>query len=102
MSTAETEPKYLIRSNHHKAWWGPNGSGYRSNPADAGQYALADTEQWLSRGCYCCKVPEVPILAEKVVGAGDKSIQGVIAAATRTAIRAGQGNKHYDPAEAVR
>lgn len=87
--------EYLIWSQHHKAWWGPNGSGYRSNPADAGRYALADTEQWLGRGCYCCQVPELPIPAEKVVGAGDRSIRGVVTAAIRAAVKAGKDNRHY-------
>ncbi|MFY1588957.1 hypothetical protein ACN267_31205 [Micromonospora sp. WMMD734] len=95
-----TEQQYLIWSHHHKVWWGANGSGYRSNPADAGQYTLADTEKWLGRGCYCCQVPELPIPAEKVIGKGDRSVWGVITAATRAAVKAGQVNRHYDPAVA--
>jgi hypothetical protein len=57
------EQQYLIWSQHHKTWWGPNGSGYRSHIADAGRYALADTAQWLTRGCGDCLVPEVVIAA---------------------------------------
>ncbi|GHJ11181.1 hypothetical protein TPA0907_55480 [Micromonospora humidisoli] len=95
-----TEQQYLIWSHHHKVWWGANGSGYRSNPADAGQYTLADTAKWLGRGCYCCQVPELPIPAEKVIGKGDRSVWGVITAATRAAVKAGQVNRHYDPAVA--
>lgn len=55
--------EYLIWSHHHKTWWGPNASGYRSHIADAGRYALDATNQHLSRGCYCCLVPEVVIPA---------------------------------------
>lgn len=54
---------WLIYSNHHRCWWGPNGSGYRSHIADAGRYELADTTQWLGRGCGCCPVPEVVVPA---------------------------------------
>ena len=55
--------EWLIWSNHHKTWWGPNGSGYRRHIADAGRYALADTAKWLSRGCGCCRVPEAVVPA---------------------------------------
>ncbi|MFD6770629.1 hypothetical protein ACFWC6_30900, partial [Micromonospora chalcea] len=94
-----TTPDHVIWSNHHKAWWGPNGSGYRTNPHDAGRYTLPDTEKWLGRGCYCCQVPELPIPAEKITNAGDRAIRSVIAAATRAAVKAGKANKHYNPAE---
>ena len=30
--------EYLIWSNEHRAWWGPNGGGYRTSLADAGRY----------------------------------------------------------------
>lgn len=55
--------EYLIWSNHHKVWWGPNGCGYTSYVDLAGRYELADTEQWLTRGCGCCIVPEVAVPA---------------------------------------
>lgn len=60
---SDTSEKVLIYSNHHKCWWGPNGSGYRSHIADAGRYDLADTAKWLGRGCGCCMVPEVVVPA---------------------------------------
>ena len=32
------EPKYLVWSNEHSAWWGPNGCGYTRIIANAGRY----------------------------------------------------------------
>ncbi len=29
---------YLIWSNEHRAWWGPNGSGYVPHLSQAGRY----------------------------------------------------------------
>lgn len=55
--------QYLIYSNHHKLWFGPDGCGYTNSVERAGRYELADTEQWLTRGCGCCLVPEVPVPA---------------------------------------
>jgi len=55
--------QFLIYSNHHKAWWGPDGRGYTGHIAYAGRYELAETEQWLSRGCGCCLVPEAVVPA---------------------------------------
>ncbi|MFI1194054.1 hypothetical protein ACH4T9_12465 [Micromonospora sp. NPDC020750] len=101
-TVAQTGQQHLIWSNHHKAWWGPNGSGYLSNPADAGRYALADTPQWLGRGCGCCEVPEVLIPAEKVSGKSTRSTRGVIAAATRATVKAGRVNRYYAGAEVAR
>lgn len=65
-ATAESQAdqdteQFLIYSNHHHCWWGPNGSGYRSNATLAGRYDLADTDKWLTRGCGCCVVPEVVV-----------------------------------------
>lgn len=100
--TAATEQEYLIWSNHHKAWWGPNGSGYRSNVNDAGRYTLADTKQWLGRGCRCCEVPEVPVAAENVLQAGSVAPNKAITAATTAAIKAGNVNRYYAPAGASR
>lgn len=92
---AVVETQYLIWSNHHKAWWGPNGSNYRRNLTDAGRYPIADTAQWLVRGCGCCQVPEVLIPVEKVTGKTDRSVRGVITAATRAEIKAGRTNSYY-------
>jgi hypothetical protein len=98
--TATTEPKYLIWSHHHQAWWGPNGSGYCSGISDAGRYTLADTKQWLGRGCGCCEVPEVPVPAEQVFRIGVVVDLGqVIADATTVAIKSGDVNRYYAGAE---
>ncbi|MGW3888918.1 hypothetical protein ACWD69_09525 [Micromonospora chokoriensis] len=99
---AESGPDYLIWSQHHQSWWGPNRSGYRSNPDDAGRYTLAAAQAEMGRGCYCCRVPEVPVPAEKVIGRGDAAIQSGITDATAAAIAEGRENKAYDPAEATR
>jgi len=33
---------YLIWSNQHRAWWGPNGCGYTTDHAGAGRYSRED------------------------------------------------------------
>ncbi|MCG5460813.1 hypothetical protein MED01_004239 [Micromonospora sp. MED01] len=98
----KAEADYLIWSQHHRSWWGPSRSGYRSNPADAGRYTLTAAQAEMGRGCYCCRVPEVPVAAGKVISAGDQTIQAAITEATEQAIAAGQENKAYDVAEATR
>lgn len=55
--------QFLIYSNHHKLWWGPDGRGYTRFVESAGRYELPATEKWLTRGCGCCLVPEVPVPA---------------------------------------
>lgn len=95
--------QFLIYSNHHKSWWGPNGSGYRSHIADAGRYDLADTEQWLSRGCGCCLVPEAVVPAPTAEILADPEALKKYArykpqVATRRAKLAGKVNRY---AEAV-
>lgn len=34
--------QYLIWSNEHKAWWGPNGNGYVRRVENAGSYSRID------------------------------------------------------------
>jgi hypothetical protein len=89
---------YLIYSNHHKAWWGPDGRGYRSHIADAGRYELADTEKWLTRGCGCCLVPEavVPAPPAEVLASAEalaKYTRYKPVVATMKAKRAGRVNQ---------
>jgi hypothetical protein len=96
------EPEYLIWSNHHGAWFAPNGQGYRSNVNDAGRYSLADTKQWLGRGCDCCEVPEVPVPAEHVLRAGMVALNKAITDATTAAIKAGDTNRHFAGSEVAR
>lgn len=90
--------QFLIYSNHHKSWWGPNGSGYRAHIADAGRYQLADTTQWLGRGCNCCKVPEivVPAPTAETIADPDALAKYAVTArqvATRKAKREGRINQ---------
>lgn len=97
--------RVLIYSNHHKAWWGPDGRGYYTSIASAGRYDPADTVQWLGRGCYCCPVPEILVPAPTFEVLADpekleswsRSARG---AATRKAKREGRDNQHYNPAVA--
>jgi hypothetical protein len=35
---ADAQPTYVVWSNEHKAWWGPDHCGYRAKLADAGRY----------------------------------------------------------------
>lgn len=87
--------EYLIWSNHHKAWFGPNGSGYTRLVERAGRYELGETKQWLTRGCGCCLVPEVPVPAPSPDVLGDAAALARYAryqplAATLKAKRAGR------------
>jgi len=34
--------EYVIWSNEHRLWWGPDWSGYRSKLIDAGRYSRQD------------------------------------------------------------
>lgn len=94
-----TDRGYLIWSNHHKAWFAPKGCGYAANLADAGMFTLADTKQWLGRGCNCCPVPEVVVAASAVNQLDSAATAKVIAEATQAVIDAGQANKHCTKAE---
>lgn len=94
--------EWLIWSNHHQCWWGANGSGYCTHIAYAGRYALADTAQWLGRGCGCCQVPEVPVPAPSTAVLTNPDALAAYARnapawATREAIQVGRANAHYDP-----
>lgn len=101
--------EFFIYSNHHKAWWGANGSGYYTGLGSAGRYAEADTAQWLTRGCYCRVVPEVlvpvpdaEVLAKVLTNPEAATVwsrpaRGV---ATRKAKREGRINKHATAARA--
>lgn len=94
--------QFLIYSNHHKAWWGADGRGYTSHIADAGRYELADTEQWLTRGCGCCLVPEavVPAPAPEVLANPEalrKYARYKPQVATRRAKLAGKVNRWHRP-----
>lgn len=98
--------EWLIWSNHHKSWWGPNGSGCRRHIADAGRYALDDTPQWLGRGCGCCRVPEavVPAPAAAVLTNPDALAEYARVAperATREAVRTGRLNQYATWAPAM-
>ncbi len=100
--TTNPDERYLIWSQHHQSWWGPNRSGYRRNPADAGRYTLTAAQAEMGRGCYCCLVPEVPVAVAKVIGATDVATKAAITQATSWAVAGGETNKAYDPDEAAR
>lgn len=90
--------QFLIYSNHHKLWWGPDGRGYTRFVEQAGRYELAATEQWLTRGCGCCLVPEVPVPAPSPEVLGDpealtKYVRYKPQVATLKAKRAGRVNR---------
>ena len=94
-----TEQQYLIWSEHHKAWWGPNRSGYRNHIADAGRYTLNDANQELGRGCYCCLTPEVVVPAPPAALLSTLSGMAQFAdeqvrVATAAAIKAGKVNRY--------
>lgn len=98
------EQKWLIYSNHHRCWWGPNGSGYRSHIADAGRYDLTDTKRWLGRGCGCCLVPEMVVPAPPAEVLTDPEALAAYAvnkrrSATLKAKRAGHVNRWFKGGE---
>lgn len=91
--------EWLIWSNHHKSWWGPNGNNYYRGIDQAGRYALADTARWLGRGCGCCAAPEVLVPAPSADVLNDRRTLAIYAvsapkAATR---KAGQTNTWFKP-----
>jgi hypothetical protein len=93
----------LIYSNHHKAWWGPNGANYYRDITSAGQYDPAETDQWMGRGCGCCEVPEilVPAPSDDVLadaGALHQWSRSARGAATRKAKREGRVNRWFKAA----
>lgn len=89
----------LIYSNHHKAWLGPNGSGYSTNVNNAGLYDPADTAPWLGRGCGCCLVPEILVPAPAAEVLDDPEATALWSriargAATRRAKKTGRTNRY--------
>lgn len=91
--------QFLIYSNHHKLWWGPDGRGYTRFVEQAGRYELAATERWLTRGCGCCLVPEVPVPAPDAGVLADaealkKFVRYKPVVATLKAKRAGRVNRY--------
>lgn len=55
--------KYLIWSNYHSAWWGPEERGYTSFFEEAGRYERQDaiTISASARGGWNYKITEIPI-----------------------------------------
>ncbi len=43
------EARWLIWSNYHRAWWGPNGGGYSTSEETAGRYSTKDALRWCSQ-----------------------------------------------------
>lgn len=42
MSELQLEPEYLVWSNEHGAWWGPNSCGYSTSIERAGRYPRSE------------------------------------------------------------
>jgi len=93
--------EWLIWSNHHKTWWGPNGNNYYSSIERAGRYAKADTSRWLGRGCGCCAAPEVIVPAPSAeLMAESRSLANYALFAPKTATRkAGKTNRWFKPSK---
>lgn len=60
--------KYLIWSNEHRAWWGPNNAGYTTSLQRAGRYSRNDairTCAFARDGWSAGDIPsEIPVLEE--------------------------------------
>lgn len=58
-----TEANYLVWSNEHRAWWGPNNAGYYGSIASAGRYTRDEALKICRGGRQFNDNPtEVPIL----------------------------------------
>lgn len=62
---------YVVWSNEHQCWWGPDCKGYRRNLADAGKYSRDDAIG-ICRGArggreFNSNPSEVPLLLEDAV-----------------------------------
>lgn len=59
-----TQPQYLVWSNYHKAWWGPNWAGYTDSTERAGRYPEAEALKIVDSRTPTVEhaVPEVMIL----------------------------------------
>ena len=104
ISEQECSYLWLIWSDHHKAWWGPNSSGYRNHVADAGRYTQAEAAKELHRGCYCCLTPElaIPNPSSSLTGRDlDRWIEEAINNARATRIEHHDINRCYNPIEAA-
>jgi hypothetical protein len=44
-----TEPRFLVWSNQHEAWWGPARRGYRLAIEEAGRFSRAEAEDIVAR-----------------------------------------------------
>jgi hypothetical protein len=89
---------YLVWSNHHHAYWGPNKSGYTTNWLEAGRYSAEEAAECCSRRTWEPRKPppEVMIPAPDSERAAftiaelceiPGQLQDSIRKATRTAIR---------------
>lgn len=61
---------YLIWSNEHRAWWGPNRSGYVARVEDAGRYSYEQAIDICIAAmpgmAYLGMLPELPVRLEDV------------------------------------
>lgn len=61
---------YLIWSNEHDAWWGPNERGYTRTLAGAGIYSREDAiricKHALPTAMHIGRIAEVPVLASDI------------------------------------
>mgnify|MGYP000882785802 CR=1 FL=1 len=68
MSEREMDASWLVWSNEHEAWWGPNHRGYFTDVASAGRYTLKEANDICVRAGTVNRTrhdPEIP--AEVVV-----------------------------------
>jgi hypothetical protein len=58
-------PDWLVWSHHHGMWHGPNGSGYRRSPHEAGRFTWAEAQRICSLRSWPDEEhpPEVAVLA---------------------------------------
>lgn len=57
------KPLWLVWSNEHRAWWGPNSAGYRLKVEQAGRYTWKDALRCCESHTYSGEKipPEVPM-----------------------------------------
>jgi len=69
-SATKDDPKYLVWSNEHRAWWGPSRCGYATGITGAGQYsraaAIAICRDALLSSAQVGVIAEVPVRLDDI------------------------------------
>ncbi len=88
----EIDPRYLIWSNEHGAWWGPDNAGYYTDIRQAGRYSREDAIKTcaFARDGYTYKrrPTEVPIREDRALNANGRAVRDLLLPKDRAECRA--------------